>query len=185
MFNAKKISMMVTASILGLALTGCGKDNYNGNYSGTEIKMPATQTGQTGQTGQPGQPGYYPTNNYYNQQQSYRGVTAELHHDGEIVTGTYNITPNQYGGVQSQTTSVQQETYRFEANANTANQLTGVRLIPMSTSYYGGGGCVLEGNLTAVQDGRRITGTLNPTNTGYQSTNYLCGPTQITLDRAN
>lgn len=182
MLNTKKIVMLVTASILGLGLSGCGKDNYNGSYSGTEIKMPqsATQTGQT----------QYPQQNYY-QQQSYRGVTAELSHDGEIVTGTYTVTQqaNQYGYQQPGMTNTSgtgtgvTETYRFEANASGSDQLTAVRLIPMTSGY--GGGCVLEGSLAAVQDGRRLSGTLNPTQTGGQ-TYYQqnCAPTQITLDRA-
>jgi len=184
MLNMKKIVMVVTASILGLGLTGCGKDNYNGSYSGTEIKMPQSQTGQTGQT-----QNYYPQQNYY-QQQSYRGVTAELSHDGEIVTGTYTITQqaNQYGYQQPGMTNTSgtgvTETYRFEANASGSDTLTAVRLIPM-TSGYGGSACVLEGSLAVVQDGRRLSGTLNPTQAGgqtYYQTN--CAPTQITLDRA-
>lgn len=186
MMNTKTILKVVAASILGLALTGCGKDNYNGTYSGTEIKLPQTQT-QTGQTTQypsqyPSQ--YYPQQNYY-QQQSYRAVTAELKHDDEIVTGTYTITQptSQYGGTTTTGTTAA-ETYRFEATAGTANSLTGVRLIPMSSGYNMGGGCVLEGTLAAVQDGRRLSGTLNPAQTGYQSYSTTCTPTQITLDRA-
>lgn len=176
--STKTILKVVAASILGLALTGCGKDNYNGTYSGTEIKLPQTQT-QTGQTSQ--------YQNYYPQQgqQSYRAVTAELKHDDEIVTGTYTITQptSQYGGTTTTGTTAA-ETYRFEATAGTANSLTGVRLIPMSSGYNMGGGCVLEGSLSAVQDGRRLTGTLNPAQTGYQSYSTTCTPTQITLDRA-
>lgn len=184
MLNTKKIVMVVTAAILGLGLSGCGKDNYNGSYSGTEIKLPQTAQTQTGQT----QPSYYPQQNYYSQQ-SFRAVTAELSHDGELVTGTYTITQqqNQYyqqPGTTGTSGTGMQETYRFEANADSSDQLTAVRLIPMSSGYGMGGGCVLEGTLAAVQDGRRLSGTLNPAQMGYQSMSNYCYPTQITLDRA-
>ncbi len=180
MKNNKKILVLITASMLGLALSGCGRDNYNGNYTGSETKIP--QAGQAGQMGFP-QMGMG--------QQSFRGVTAALSHNGEIVTGTYTISQgvqqqNQFPG--STPVAVTPETYRFEANARGSNELTAVRLIPMTTGGFNtgfGAGCALEGTLTAVENGRRITGTLNPTAMNMNMMSNLCFPTQITLDRAN
>lgn len=174
MMNSKKLMMVIAATVLGLGLTGCGRDNYDGAYSGSEIKMPQAQ-----QQGQTGQQQYMPQMPMGGQ---YRGVTAELRHDGDIVTGTYNAAQQQYGQTIPGQTAGAAETYRFEANARSANKLEGVRLIPMTSMM--GAGCVLEGSLEAVENGRRLTGTLQPANMGYQQMNTWCFPTQITLDRA-
>jgi hypothetical protein len=176
MFDTKKI-LIVTFAALGL--TACGKDNYNGQYTGSEVKIP--QSGQTGQTGG-SQYGY----GYSMYGTQYSAVTANLSHNGDVVTGQYEAQNSMYGGgtynqyPSSTGTTGTGQMYRFEATAKQANRLEGVRLIPLN-SYSGG--CILEGSLEAVDDGARITGTLNPANVGYQSGMYFCLPTQITLDR--
>ncbi len=181
MRNTKKMMMTLAVALLGLGLSACGRDSYNGAYSGTQIRMPQQQQ----QPGQNGQQVPMP-NPYMGTTTQYSGVTADLRHDGDIVTGTYDTNPQQ-AGTQFQTGMAgQQETYRFEATARTANRLEGVRLIPLnSMNSMMGGGCVVEGTLEAIENGRRLTGTLNPSNMGYQTNNsWMCGPLQITLDRA-
>ncbi len=160
----KRNKILITVSFLALALTACGKNNYNGNYTGAEIKTPVAVSGQT---------------QGYGGQSQYRQVSADLSHNGQIVTGTYNIVQPSYGQTQTPTTG-SQETYRFEANANSSDKLEAVRLIPMN-SYSGG--CVLEGSLSAIENGRRLTGTLNPPAANYQWGGSTCMPTQVTLDR--
>lgn len=163
----KSNKILIAVSLLALALTACGKDNYNGNYTGAEIKTPVAVSGQTQQ---------------YGGQSQYRQVSADLSHNGQIVTGTYNIVQPAYAQSQTPMSTTNQETYRFEATANSADKLEGVRLIPMS-SYGSAGGCVLEGSLQAIENGRRLTGTLNPPAANYQWGGSMCMPTQVTLDR--
>jgi hypothetical protein len=189
MFNTKKILMVVTASVLGLGLSGCGKDNYDGQYTGSEIQTPQEQP-----QAQPQQPGsqYYPQNYNYNMQQpQYRQVTVNLSHNGDIVTGDYTAAANTMGaGMQYPQTQYPMngmmggtETYRLEATAKEANRLDDVRLIPTSNNMYGSA-CVLQGSLAAVDDGARLQGTLSPVNVSTQtSTMQLCLPRQVTLDR--
>jgi hypothetical protein len=187
MLNAKKILMVVTASVLGLGLSGCGKDNYNGQYTGSEISIP--QQGQQQQPlpnqplpNQPQTP-YYPQGQYMGQQ--YRQVTVNLSHNGDIVTGDYTATNTGMGGMnypsQMPMNSGMNETYRLEATARSANRLDEVRLIPMNNMY--GSNCILQGALDAVEDGARLQGTLSPVNVTTQSGMGYCAPKQITLDR--
>jgi hypothetical protein len=189
MFNTKKILMVVTASVLGLGLSGCGKDNYNGQYTGSEIQMPQQQPQQQ----QPGSQ-YYPQN-YGMQQQQYRQLTVNLSHNGDIVTGDYTAAANTAMGMGTQYPSQYPtqypqtgmlgaaETYRLEATAKDANRLDDVRLIPTSNNMYGSA-CVLQGSLTAVDDGARLQGTLSPVNVSTQTSSIqLCLPRQVTLDR--
>jgi hypothetical protein len=184
MLNSKKILMVVAASVLGLSLSGCGKDNYNGQYTGSEITIP--QQGQAQQQQQlPNQPPtpYYPQGNYMMGQQ-YRQVTVNLSHNGDIVTGDYTATNTAMGAnypSQMPMNNGMTETYRLEATARNANRLDEVRLIPMNNMY--GSNCILQGALDAVEDGARLQGTLSPVNVTTQTGMSYCAPKQVTLDR--
>jgi hypothetical protein len=167
--KTKKIGILLPLVVLGLGLSGCGKDNYNGTYTGTAIRT----TGQTGGNSQ------VPTQSNVQYQQ----VSANLQHNRDIVSGTFTLTMMQ-GGMWNQNQQWNQnnmmggESYRFEASARESDRLTDVRLMPMN-----GYGCMLTGTLESIQNGRRLRGTLSPT--GGQNGSWGCGATEVTLDRPN
>lgn len=162
MSNQKKILMAVAVAVLGLS--SCGRENYNGTYTG--YQMAAQTTG---------------TSSYYNYSMAGNSaVTASLTSNGDSVTGTYQLT----GGSSYYNTST---SYQLTANSSQSGQLTAVTLIPTSNMYNNTGCGFLTGTLTTSNKGQMITGTLTPSGaaaySGAQSS--MCPSVQISLTRNN
>lgn len=167
MFKTKKISVAIAAAALVMGLSGCGKDNYQGTYTGYEIRSQGT-TG-TGTTGV----GYSQA----------RAVTLTLSNNGDVVTGTYQVTnTNTYSG-NTGNTNLAQETYQFTASSEQSGQLTNVMLISTGGGYgysqYSN--CLMQGSLTSQNRGQVVNGTLSAA-TGAASN---CGSLQLSLTRGN
>lgn len=132
----KKLMMVALAAV---ALSACGKNDFNGTYTGYE-----TQSGSTGGMGMG-----YPT-----------PVTLNLKQNDEYVTGTYTSQAQFQGG--------QSMTGQFSASAKSSDKLDNVQLImTASGGQWNGGmpgngmGSFFSGSLSSQDDGRRLTGTLN------------------------
>lgn len=185
----KKLLMVVMGS---LALSACGKNNYNGTYTGYETS--AASAAQTTNTGMQ-QGGYYP-------QQNMGGgtgiVTLTLKQDGDIVSGTYATQVSNsgyntgYGNAGSSNGSG-----TFSASSQKSNSLDNVQLaitygsVTGSAGSYspygntGGTTCILSGNLQSSNDGKSLSGTLNMIGGGQQYSPYgsACSSKTLMLNR--
>lgn len=178
-----KIALLVATAILGIGLSSCGKDSYDGNYTGYEIEVnqaannqPQNQYPNQPQNQYPNQYPNYPQNGGYGNNQS-SVVEAKLNSSGETVTGTYTLAANTYQYNQNSSTPI---SYQLTANSTSSGSLSNVMLIPTGNgSNMGMSSCVLTGSLSSSNSGKTITGTLSPLNAGY------CKSKQITLNRTN
>lgn len=140
----KKLVMVALAAV---ALSACGKNDFNGTYTGYETAS-GTQSGY-GMGATP--------------------VTLNLKQNDEFVTGTYTAQSSMYTGGQSQSVTGQ-----FSASAQNSDKLDNVQLIVSQSGYggyngyptgsgsgYYGSGQIYSGSLSASDDGRRLQGTLN------------------------
>lgn len=177
---SKKVNFLILA--MGtLALSSCGKNDFNGRYTGYETVTPNAQNSQLG----------YNSYMYGVGNQSYP-VTLELREDDDQVRGSYRLHDGSTGD--------------FRASASGADKLNNIRLTitQMGTGQVQGGNmpqwntlpsvsmsyCNLyTGELKASNNGRRIEGTLvSQTTQQGQSQFYTgfaapCTNKQITLDR--
>ncbi len=163
---------------LALGLTGCGKDNYQGTYTGTEIRAAGTVGGTTTQQ------------NYGYGQNMARAVTLTLSNNGDVVSGTYQVTQSSmYGGTQpgqpGQTGYGTQESYQFTGSTASSGQITNVMLI--STGGYSQYSmCFMQGSLSSSNHGQQITGTLtSATASSSGAQNSQCGSLTLNLIRGN
>jgi hypothetical protein len=173
MLKTKNVLLAIAALSLSFGLTGCGKDNYQGTYTGTEIRAAATTGGTT------------TNNNYYGQNMA-RAVTLTLSNSGDVVSGTYQVTQSQmYGGQTGQTGYGTQESYQFTGSSSSSGQITNVMLI--STGGYSQySQCFMQGSLSSSNHGQQITGTLTSataSSSGAQTSQ--CGSLTLNLIRGN
>jgi hypothetical protein len=177
MFKTNKVLLTIAAMTLTAGLTGCGKDNYQGTYTGYELRLPATATG-TGGTTVP-QTGY--TGYGYGAQQA-RAVTLTLTNSGDAVTGTYTVTTPAYGGTT--TAGIPAETYSFNGSSANSGSISNIMLFSTTGSYGGYSQysmCIMQGTLSSQNHGQTITGTL----TAAPSAASNCGSLQLNLTRGN
>lgn len=168
MLKSKKVLMAIAAITLAAGLTGCGRDNYQGTYTGYEIRSQSSTT-----TG-----GTQPTMGY----NAARAVTLTLSNNGDVVTGTYQVTQSQYGGYTGGTAMTgQAESYQFTASSDQSNQLSNVMLISTSGFYSTYSNCQMQGTLSSQNRGQVVSGTL--TSAAGAASN--CGSLQISLTRNN
>ena len=188
---SKKVSLLALGFVT-LAFSSCGRNDFNGRYTGFETTVANPATAQPQQQ----QPGTNPVNTGWNNNaiwgvgafganQSYP-VTLELREDNDQVRGNYRLADGSFGD--------------FRASAAGADRLTNVRLTitQVGTGQVNGGGvpqfnvaptysmsfCNLyTGELRATNRGRRIEGTLNSQNTNNQVFATPCFNKQISLDR--
>lgn len=171
MLNQKKILMAVAVAVLGLS--SCGRDNYNGTYTGYQTASAVTTTG-TPQTG-------YPQTGYYSQNGS-GTVTASLSNNGDVVTGTYQVQPSGYTSM-----GMGSQSYQVQANSAQSSQLSNVVLIP-TTSMYSAAQCgAFTGSLSSSNHGQILSGTLTPGGMPGMSgaQNSMCPPVTVSLTRNN
>lgn len=155
MLKANRVLMAIAAMILSLGLTGCGKDKYEGNYTGVEMRS-MTQAGTT------------PTPTQ--QQTQARQVTLTLTSNGDSVTGTYTPAPLYNGGMNGSVNG-SSETYQLTANSSNSGQLTNVMIFPAPGNTMNSG-CVIQGTLASQDHGQTLSGTLSGTggyNNGYNN----------------
>jgi hypothetical protein len=168
--------LLAVASLLAIGLSGCGKENYQGTYTGYDVASAST-TAPTGTTG------YNPNTPPVNQ--APRTVTLTLSNNGDLVSGTYTAAAtNQFNGGYSTYNSgfSTGATYTFSASSSTSGQLTNVTMIPSaSTGGSSYSSCALQGSLSSSDKGQSITGTLSPF--GYA--NSGCTAITINLTRPN
>ena len=178
MMKTNKVLMAALATILAAGLSGCGRDNYQGTYTGYEVRNQATVAGQT----QPTQVGYSQA----------RSVSLVLTNNGDVVSGTYTVTNTNNGSYYPQqggNTNLGQEVYQFTASSEQSNQLTNVMLFSSGSSMSTGGGygysmysnCLMQGTLQAQNKGQIVSGTLSP----IASANSQCGSMTLQLTRGN
>jgi len=143
----KKLWMVAFAA---LAFTGCGKNDFNGTYTGYETQSAGSVGGTVGNYG-----GYATP------------VTLQLKQEDDFVTGSYSAQSSYSGG--------QSMTGQFTASAKDADKLTNVQLVLSYSSGAGGypnqgygsypnyntGGSFYSGELSSQNDGRSLSGTLN------------------------
>lgn len=177
MSNMKKILMTVSAAVLAVGLTGCGKDNYQGTYTGFEVPTAAAPT-----AGTTTQNGGYNTGAYYNQQPSQ--VTLTLSDNGNVVSGTYTVT-SMYGGMQGQMGQMGQygnQPSQFTASSENSGQLSNVSLL----RYMNGQTCFYQGSLSSSNHGQQITGSLSSAMSGTSGAwGAMCPTITLNLTRGN
>ncbi len=172
MLKTNKVLLAITAMTLSFGLTGCGKDNYQGTYTGYEVLGQAQTTTTTGGTN----PQYYPQAGYGTNM-----VTLTLTDSGNVVSGTYSVTSAyQTTGQYPQTGAAM--TSQFQASAENSGSLSNVSLLKIS--QYGGQPCLYTGSLSSSNHGQTINGTLNAAATSGQIGNY-CGTLTLSLTRGN
>ena len=172
MLKTKKVLMAIAAMSLTLGLMGCGKDNYQGTYTGYEIRAQGTTTGTTTPTS-----GY---NTGYNSYNAARAVTLTLSNNGDVVSGTYQVTQPSYGGTTTTGTYGAAESYQFTGSSQTSGQISNIMLV--STGGYSQySNCFMQGTLSSQNHGQTLSGTLTAAASGASN----CGSLQLSLTRGN
>lgn len=185
MMKANRVLFTIATVALAMGLTGCGKDKYDGTYTGYQIRLPAASPSGT------------PTTNYnYGTTTPASPVTVTLANNGDSVTGTYQVTMSNgvgtsgYNGYNTGNNTGYNngaynagESYQFNASSASAGSLTNVMMIPTTVAYGSlNSNCgVLQGSLTSQNKGQTLSGTLSPL-PGAASN---CGALQLQLTRGN
>ncbi|MBS1962209.1 MAG: hypothetical protein JST04_08335 [Bdellovibrionales bacterium] len=168
----KKILMTVSVATLAVGLSGCGRDNYQGTYTGFEVPTASNTTTGTTQNG-----GY--NTGYYNMQPSQ--VSLTLSDNGNVVTGTYTTTSS-YGGYQTQYNQYGNQPSQFTASSENSGSLSNVSLL----RYMNGQTCFYQGSLASSDHGRQITGSLSSAMSGTSGAwAGVCPTITLNLTRGN
>lgn len=182
MMKSNRVLLAVAAVTLAMGLTGCGKDKYDGTYTGFEVRSVTTQGAQ-------------PTPTVGTGMSSARAVTVTLANNGDAVTGTYQVTMSNgvgsmgYNGYNSYSPyspyamgnmSGAGESYQLTASSAQSGSLTNVMLV--STGGYSMySNCLMQGSLTSENHGQTLSGTLSSPSSAASN----CGTIQLTLTRGN
>jgi hypothetical protein len=157
----KLVLMGLTAAAV---LSSCGRNDYNGTYSGTATNGAngATTNGIA--------------NNQFNNFATQDTVTLTLNQNGEQVQGSYTSasgeTGNFYANARSSNRldSVQLNIQQYSGNNTTGN--SGFQTMPTGYGAFCAG-AFYTGSLNAPDDARQIEGTLNAAG-GMVSNNPQC-----------
>lgn len=166
MLKTKKVMLAIAAITLAAGLSGCGRDNYQGTYTGYEMKTAAA--GTTGYGG-----------SYANPTSM---VTLTLSNNNDLATGTYQVTPS-YGTGFNTGTTTPQTPGQFQASTEQSGSLTNVQLMRFDT--FGGSACLYTGSLSSANKGQTINGTLSSPSTVSGGQMNMCPSIQLSLTRGN
>jgi hypothetical protein len=178
MTNTKKIFLAIATVTLSLGLTGCGKDNYEGTYTGLELPVASTTTPT------PTQGGYQYPNQYPNQtsygygQYGANQVSLTLTNNGDVVSGNYTVTSTGMNSGYGNTSGT------FRANSSNSGSLSDVYLLKSAPGGYQQ--CIYQGSLSSTNHGQTLTGTLSTAQVGVSGGQYsYCPSISLNLTRGN
>ena len=165
--------------VIGAALSGCGRNDYNGTFTGTVTAGQGSSASNIY-----GNPNGYSNYNNYNAYSAADTATLKLTQNGQQVQGSYSTMNGDTGTFYaSATTSSQLSNIQLNLQQYNGNTTTGFNTMPTGTATYCGG-TYYSGNLTSTDSAREIDGTLNAAG-GTNVQNPLCGSKTFRLIKMN
>jgi len=170
MLKTNKVLMAIAAMTLAAGLTGCGRENYQGTYTGYEQKLATTgTTGTFTGSGGMNQPSL---------------VTLTLTDSGNVATGSYTVSQSYQMSPFPTNQGQQTQAGQFTASTENSGSLTNVQL--MRFEAMGGSACLYTGSLSSSNRGQTINGTLTSPSASQSGSNMnMCPSIQISLTRGN